>query len=90
MTYRDGQDIFDIMKTPIEQLKAKSVELYAASVGSMVKERTLQFIASDPTSVHVFKSDQASNMVEGIKRLTETECPTIGMYQYYKCKESIA
>ena len=78
MTYHNGQDIFDILKTPVEQLKGKNVQLYAVSVGSLVKDKTLQFITTG--AGYIFKSDQASNLIEGIKKGSEAECPKIGMY----------
>ena len=81
MTYHNGQDIFDILKAPVEQLKGKKVQLYAVSVGSLVKDKTLQFITTGPG--YIFKSDQASNLIEGIKKGSETDCQKIGMY--YSC-----
>lgn len=81
MTYRNGEDIFDNLKTPVEQLKTQNVELYAFSVGSLIKHKTLEFITTEPSSTHVFKSDQVGNLIEGIRKLTEAECPKIGMCQ---------
>jgi len=75
MTYHNGQDIFDILKAPVEQLKGKKVQLYAVSVGSLVKDKTLQFITTGPG--YIFKSDQASNLIEGIKKGSETDCQKI-------------
>ena len=85
MTYRDGKDILDILRAPVQSLLAKQVKLYAVSVGDIVKVKTLHFIAEDSpgsASSRLFPSDQVANLIENIKKGTVTECPKIGMVFY--------
>lgn len=78
MTYRNGEDIFDILKAPIDKLKALKVGMFAVSIGKLVKEKTLKFVTTNPA--YFFKTDEAAKAVEVIKKLTEMECPKIGMF----------
>lgn len=86
MTYRNGEDIFDTLKTPVDKLKALKVQMLSASIGVVIKDRTLKFISTESGNRHVFKSEYASALIEKLKNIVETDCLEIGILYSFQCQ----
>ena len=72
----DGNHNQGSLNTAVAQLRKSSIEVFAVGVGGSIKSSELNIIASKPSSSHVFRVQDYSQLQGKLGTLGQAVCPS--------------